>query len=100
MAIHQWDGIDVGDGHVVRLNADKRTIPLVGVVNREIATATAALVHQPEIRDRGRKWRRDAHQSGLQKVWKSIVKEEQEAGRVNVEHDFEKHDVLELDVFC
>ena len=49
VAIDDGDGSRVCDGNVVGLDADEFAVGLVGLVYGEVASSSAALVHEPEI---------------------------------------------------
>lgn len=53
MAIDDLNRLAIGDGNMVRLNADNLAVFLVGGIDGEVAPPATGLVHEPEVGEGG-----------------------------------------------
>lgn len=58
VGVHNGYGIRICYGNMIWLDADQRSILLVGGINGEISTASSGVIQKPEVGEAGQWWSR------------------------------------------
>ena len=91
MTVDCLDGVRIGNGDVMRLDAHKLAMLLMQVVDNLVALATTALVHQPEVGPRGSEWGGDIMKVPFLEVRNNVDRDRDQRDGIRGEEVFGDH---------